>query len=316
MSLIEVRSPGLLTTVQDLGREGFGPMGVSASGAADPVAMRVGNRLVGNAEGAAALEMTLIGGTFSFPERMVVALAGSDFGATLDDKCVEMWSSIEIRPGQTLRMGPTRSGARCYLCVRGGIDVKLSLGSASTHLLSGLGGFEGRALRKADVLRISAAGGSFRTFRKATVAAKAMAHLAPRKILRVTAGPQSDWFSPEAQKAFYAVTRRVGEESNRMGLRLEGIAIAVASGGEMISEGVSLGAVQIPASGLPIILFVEQQTTGGYPKIANVISADLASLGQLKPRDEIRFEQVELETARTLLAEQEKWLTSKELILT
>jgi antagonist of KipI len=316
MSLIEVRAPGLLTTVQDLGREGFGPMGVSASGAADPIALRVGNRLVGNTEGAAALEMTLIGGTFSFPERTVVALVGSDFGATLDDKCVEMWGSIEVRPGQTLRMGPTRSGARCYLCVRGGIDVKLFLGSASTHLLSGLGGFEGRALRKGDVLKISAAGGSFRTFRKANVAAKAMAHLAPRKILRVTPGPQSDWFSPESQKAFYAETYRVGEESNRMGLRLEGVAIAAASSGDMISEGVSLGAVQITVGGSPIILFVEQQTTGGYPKIANVISADLASLGQLKPRDEIRFEQVELETARALLAEQEKWLTSKELILT
>lgn len=316
MSLIEVRAPGLLTTVQDLGREGFGPMGVSASGAADPIALRIGNRLVGNAEGAAALEMTLIGGTFSFPERTVVALTGSDFGAALDDKCVEMWGSIEVRPGQTLRMGPTRSGARCYLCVRGGIDVKLFLGSASTHLLSGLGGIEGRALRKGDVLKISAAGGSFRTFRKTSVATRAMAHLAQRKILRVTAGPQSDWFSPESQKAFYAGTYRVAEESNRMGLRLEGIAIAASSTGEMISEGVSLGAVQIPASGLPIILFVEQQTTGGYPKIANVISADLASLGQLKPRDEIRFERVELEAARTLFVEQEKWLTSKELILT
>jgi antagonist of KipI len=315
MSLIEVRAPGLLTTVQDFGREGFGPMGVSASGAADPVALRVGNRLVGNAEGAAGLEMTLIGGSFLFPERTVVALAGSDFGATLDDKCFEMWSSIEVQPGQTLRMGPTRSGARCYLCVRGGIDVKLFLGSASTHLLSGLGGFEGRALRKGDVLKIGSAGGTFRTFRKASVAAKAMAYLAPRKILRVTAGPQSDWFSPESQKAFYTGSYSVAEESNRMGLRLEGAAIAAARSGEMISEGVSLGGVQIPASGLPIILFVEQQTTGGYPKIANVISADLASLGQLKPRDEIRFVPAELETARTLLAEQERWLASKELIL-
>jgi antagonist of KipI len=314
MSLIEVRAPGLLTTVQDLGREGFGPMSVSASGAADPVSLRIGNRLVGNAESAAGLEMTLIGGTFAFPERTVVALSGSDFGATLDDKCVETWSSMEVRAGQALRVGPTRSGARCYLCVRGGIDVKLFLGSASTHLLSGLGGFEGRALRKGDVLKISAAGGSFRTFRKATVATRAIAHLAPRKILRVTAGPQSDWFSPEARNAFYAGTYRVAEESNRMGLRLEGPAIA-ASSGEMISEGVSLGAVQMTAGGLPIMLFVEQQTTGGYPKIANVISADLASLGQLKPRDEVRFEPVEIETARALLAEQEKWLASKELIL-
>jgi antagonist of KipI len=315
MSLIEVRAPGLLTTVQDLGREGFGPMGVSPSGAADPVALRIGNRLVGNAEGAAGLEMTLLGGTFVFPERAVVALTGANFGGTLDNGSMEMWSSLEVQPGQTLRMGPTRAGARCYLCVKGGIDVKLFLGSASTHLLSGLGGFEGRALRKGDVLRIRAANGGFRTFRKTKVAGRALEKLSPHRVLRVTAGPQSDWFTEEVQKVFYGNTFRVAEESNRMGLRLEGAAISTPFGGEMISEGVSLGAVQITASGLPIILFVEQQTTGGYPKIANVISADLSSLGQLRPRDEIRFERVELDTARALLIEQEKLLASKELIV-
>jgi allophanate hydrolase subunit 2 len=131
----------------------------------------------------------------------------------------------------------------------------------------------------------------------------------------VTAGPQADWFSEGARKIFYTETYRVAEESNRMGLRLEGPAITSAPGGEMLSEGVCLGAVQITSSGLPIILFVEQQTTGGYPKIANVISADLSSLGQLRPRDEVHFELVEMETARALLAEQEKLLASKELIL-
>jgi antagonist of KipI len=315
MSLIEVRSPGLQTTVQDLGREGFGPMGVSPSGAADPIALRIGNRLVGNAEGAAALEMTLVGGTFLFPERSVVALTGSDFGATLDDVAVDMWTSVEVRSGQTLRTGPTRTGARCYLCVRGGIDVKLFLGSASTHLLSGLGGYDGRALRKGDVLRIGTAGGAFRTFRKRGVSGFALKQLLPRRILRVTAGPQSDWFPEEAHKNFYSATYRLAEESNRMGLRLQGPPITSSSSGEMISEGVSLGAVQITAGGLPIILFVEQQTTGGYPKIANVISADFSSLGQLRPRDEIQFEKVEMETARALLAAQEKLFVSKELIV-
>jgi antagonist of KipI len=315
MSLIEVRTPGLLTTVQDLGREGFGPMGVSPSGAADAVALRVGNRLAGNADGAAGLEMTLLGGSFFFREPAVVALTGSDFAPALDDRRVETWSSVEIRAGQTLQLGATRAGARCYLCVRGGIDVGLFLGSASTHLLSGLGGFEGRALRKGDVLKVGRAIEGFRTFRKRNLARRALEKLAPRKVLRVTAGPQSDWFSKEAHELFYRGTYRVTEESNRMGLRLEGAAIASAPGGEMISEGVSLGAVQITASGLPIILFVEQQTTGGYPKIANVISADMSSLGQLRPRDEIRFELVEMETARALLVGQEELLASKELIL-
>ena len=318
MSLIEVRAPGLLTTVQGLGREGFGPMGVSPSGAADAVALRIGNRLVGNTEGAAGLEMTLLGGTFEFSESAVVALTGSDFGAMLDNAAVEMWSSVEIRAGQTLRVGTTRGGARCYLCVRGGIEVKLFLGSASTHLLSGLGGFEGRALRKGDLLRVGTAGGAFRTFQKRMLAARAKEKLPARKALRVTAGPQSGWFPEAAQKSFYEGIYRLAEESNRMGLRLEGPPISTRSsggGGEMISEGVSLGAVQIPASGLPIILFVEQQTTGGYPKIANVISADLSSLGQLRPRDEVRFEQVEMDTARAFFIEQEKLLASKELIL-
>ena len=303
MGVIQVQEPGLFTTVQDLGREGFGPLGVSASGAADAISLRLGNRLVGNAEGAAGLEMTLLGGTFLFPEGAVIALAGSDFGATLDGKPVELWTAFESRPGQRLRLGPTRSGARCYLCVRGGIAVKLFLGSASTHILSGLGGYDGRALRKGDVLNIGAASVSTRERR---LSARALKDLQPRKILRVTPGPQSDWFPESSQRLFFASTYRVAEESNRMGLRLEGVPIPAPAGGRMISEGVALGAVQVPEGGLPIILFVEQQTTGGYPKIANVISGDFHSLGQLRPRDEIRFEQVDWETARALLRKQEE----------
>jgi len=307
MGVIQVQEPGLFTTVQDLGREGFGPFGVSASGAADAVSLRIVNRLVGNAEGAPGMEMTLLGGTFLFPEGAVGALAGSDFGASLDGKPLEMWTAFEARPGQALRLGPTRSGARCYLCVRGGIEVKLFLGSASTHILSGLGGHEGRALRKGDVLNIGAASGSTR---ERSLTAQALKNLSPRKVLRVTPGPQSDWFPEPAQQIFYASTFRVAEESNRMGLRLEGAAIPAPASGEMISEGVALGAVQVPEGGLPIILFVEQQTTGGYPKIANVISADFHSLGQLRPRDEIRFERVEWKTARDLLREQEEFFAS------
>jgi biotin-dependent carboxylase-like uncharacterized protein len=311
MALIEVQEPGLFTTVQDLGREGFGPMGVSASGAADAISLRLGNRLVGNAGGAAGLEMTLAGGTFAFPEGAVLAMTGSDFGATLDGEPIELWRAFEARPGQVLRLGPTHSGARCYLCVQGGIAEKDFLGSASTHLLSGLGGHEGRALRKGDVLKIGAPSGSTR---QRKLSSQALGKMQPRKVLRVTPGPQSDWFPEAAQEIFYASTYRVAEESNRMGLRLEGAPVPAPSRGEMISEGVALGAIQLPDGGGPIILFVEQQTTGGYPKIANVISADFHSLGQLRPRDEIRFERVEWETARDLLREQEKFLDSEELI--
>jgi antagonist of KipI len=312
VSVIQVQSPGLLTTVQDLGRGGFGPLGVSPSGAADPLSLRIGNRLVGNSESAAGLEMTLLGGTFLFPQATTIALTGSDFGATLDGAPLAPWNSTEVRAGQTLRVGSTRSGARCYLSLHGGIIVNPFLGSASTHLLSGLGGYQGRALRKGDALHV---GREITSFRQKTIAARALEQLAPRKVLRVTPGPQSDWFPQSSLRTFYESTYRVAEESNRMGLRLEGHSIARESSGEMITEGVSLGAIQITASGLPIILFVEQQTTGGYPKIANVIAADLHSLGQLRPRDEIRFEQVSWDAARTLLLEQEQLLTSDGLIV-
>jgi len=312
MSVIHVESPGLLTTVQDLGREGFGPLGVSATGAADAVSLRLANRLAANPEDAAGLEMTLLGGTFGFPQGATIALTGSDFGATLDGAPLPLWKSMEVRTGQKLRVGSTRSGARCYLCVHGGIVVKPFLGSASTHLLSGLGGHHGRALRKGDVLHI---GPPTASLEKRAVAAQVLEHLSPRKTLRVTPGPQNDLFPDAAQQLFYRSTYRVAEESNRMGLRLEGPHLTHGPSGEMVTEGVSVGAVQITAAGLPIILFVEQQTTGGYAKIANVIAADLHSLGQLRPRDEIRFEQVDWDIARALLVEQEKLLASDKLIL-
>jgi len=311
MRALIVEAPGLFTTVQDLGRDGFGPMGVSASGAADPISLRIGNRLVGNPEGAAALEMTLVGGTFTFERAAVIAVTGADFGPSLDGIALPMWTSIEIRQGQTLKFGPSRSGARAYLSVQGGIAVELFLGSASTHVLSGLGGFEGRALRKGDRVEVGTANS---IFRKRSLSAAALESLGPRKLIRVTDGPQSDWFAESSWKTFCGNAFRVSEQSNRMGIRLEGPPISLDTSREMITEGVSLGAIQVTRSGQPIILFVEQQTTGGYPKIANVISADLHSLGQLRPRDEIRFERIEMSEARSLLIQQEALLASKELI--
>lgn len=311
MSAIVAEAPGFFTTVQDLGREGFGPLGVSASGAADAISLRIGNRLAGNPDGAAALEMTLVGGAFRFERPAIIAVSGSDFAPSLDGIALPMWSSVEIQEGQTLKFGPSRSGARAYLCIEGGIAVEPFLGSASTHVVSGLGGVEGRPLRKGDRLELGAANSRFR---KRSTSPKGAESLQPRKNIRVTAGPQSDWFSDEAWTIFCGSTFRVTEQSNRMGIRLEGPAIPLNRSREMITEGVSLGAIQVPPSGQPIILFVEQQTTGGYPKIANVISADLHSVGQLRPRDEIRLERIEMSEARSLLMRQEALLASRELI--
>ncbi len=288
---IRVLAPGFLTTVQDLGRYGYAHLGVSASGAADALSLRLANLLAGNEEGAPALEMTLLGGTFEFESETVVALSGSDFGAN-----IPLGGAVTLRPGDIVRCGATRGGARCYLAVRGGIDAPLVLGSASTHVMTSLGG---RPLKKGDLLRAGARVCS-RPKRLASPPPP------PRRLLRATAGPQAEWFDPEP---FYAAAWRVTEESNRMGLRLDGPPLA-RHAGHMLTEGVSLGAVQVPPDGRPILLFVEHQTTGGYPKIANVISADMHSVGQLRPRDEIRFECVSLEQALALLREQEEWLHS------
>jgi biotin-dependent carboxylase-like uncharacterized protein len=292
VSSLRVISPGFLTTVQDLGRFGWAHFGVSASGAADALALRAGNLLTGNAENAAALEMTLVGGAFEFDTDTVVALTGSDFGAGLP-----MWRATEIKAGQTVRCGATQSGARCYLAVRGGIAAAKVMGSASVHLMTGVGG---RALRKGDVLAI----GSEAVRRPRRPGASPLLG-APNEALRVTAGPQAARFHDE----LYAAAWVVSEESNRMGIRLRGPAIPSPSG-HMITEGVPLGAIQVPPDGQPIVLFVEHQTTGGYPKPANVISADFWRLGQLRPRDEVRFEQVTMEGAIELLRDQEQWLYS------
>lgn len=288
--MIRVAAPGLLTTVQDLGRFHHAHFGVSASGAADPLALRAANLLVGNAENAAALEMTLVGGAFEFESAAVIALTGSDFGAGLP-----LWTTLEVRAGQTVRCQATRSGARGYLAVRGGIATPAVMGSRSAHVMTGVGG---RALRKGDRLPIGDA--AVRKPRRAI--ADPPVH-APQAVLRVTAGPQADRFAGELYRGAYTVS----EESNRMGLRLRGPAVPSPPGG-MLTEGVALGAIQAPPDGQPIILFVEHQTTGGYPKPANVISADFWKLGQARPRDIVRFEEVELDRALELLQEQEKWL--------
>ena len=311
MSTLVVEQAGLQTSVQDLGRAGYGSIGVSPSGAADAVSLRLANLLVGNPADAAALEQTLLGGSYLFPEGGVVALAGADFGAALNGQPLEMDMAHAVMPGGRVSLGKTRGGARCYLSIAGGVRVTSVLGSASTHLLSGLGGFKGRALQKGDVLEI---GAPTKRLLRRKLGAKARDAFQPRKTLRVTEGPQFDWFPEVAQSVLLQSRFRVTEESDRMGLRLDGPPMAMGAGKEMISEGVSLGALQVTPVGQAIILFVEQQTAGGYPKIANVIGADLFCIGQLRPRDDIRFEWVTLEEARGIWIEQQRLLNSEEFL--
>lgn len=305
-----VISPGFLTTVQDLGRDHCAHWGISPSGAADAVSLRLGNLLAGNPPDAAALEMTLIGGSFKFERPSIIALAGSDLGATLDNEEVPVWQSVHVKPGQTLRCGLTKSGARCYLCVAGGIIVQPVLSSASTHILAAFGGLGGRLLKAGDALLCSSQRVRL-SVKPRVVRKQVLDALFGRGPIRVTAGPQSDLFAPDAQLKLSTSTYTIKEESDRMGLRLKGPVLNRVINKDITTEGISVGAIQVPPDGEPIILFVEHPTTGGYPKIANVISADLHRVGQRRPRDEINFKFVKHEKAISLLREQEDLLSAK-----
>lgn len=309
MSELLVEAPGFLTTVQDLGRPGYAASGVSASGAADPVALTIGNRLVGNEARAAALEMTIVGGAFRFEDDGVVALTGADPGARLGDRPAAPWRAVTVRAGETLTCTALRGGARAYLCIRGGISVPLVLGSASTHLLTALGGFAGRALRAGDRVPLGTAG--TRAPVRDPIDPSEIPGYRPGDPFRVTPGPQASWFDGHATSILYDSEWRVAEACDRMGIRLEGGRIHMIGPRELVTEGVALGAIQVPPAGAPIVLFVEHQTTGGYPKIANVIAADLARLGTLRPRDSLRFAPVSLTEARALLRAQQEALDAR-----
>ena len=301
---IRVLDPGLLTTVQDLGRYGYSHLGISPGGAADSLAMRIANLLVGNAENAATLEMTLAGVTLEFDEESIVALTGGECNCRVSGEAAPMWQAMRVPAGGVLACGAMKTGARLYLAIQAGLDVQATLGSASTNMAGHFGGLEGRRLRKGDLLVVRKGPNS----RMSVLKPGAVDGLYSREPLRVTRGAQHHWFSVEAFGKLFSCSYTVSEQSNRSGLRLKGESISPRVRSQLLTEGVSLGAIQVPQDEQPIILFVDQQTTGGYPKIANVILADLYRVGQLRPREQVRFTEVAIPEAIRLLREQEEWL--------
>jgi len=302
---LEILRAGLQTTIQDLGRFGAAHLGISASGASDNLAMRIGNLMVGNPENTTVIEMTLTGDTVLFHSNVFIALAGSKFKIDLDDKPFPFWAGTYISAGQVLTIGPTLNGARCYLCVRGGLQVKNIINSTSTHLTSGVGGLNGSILKKGDRI-------AFGNMDQVIQPIKSMKNYPYTDIttVRVTKGLQWDWFDNQNRKLFFQKAYQVSTLSNRMGLRLSGESILSSKGNEIITEGMPLGAIQIPGNGQPILSFVEHQTTGGYPKLANVISADLYKVGQLKPGDQFKFQLIDFPEAEKARLEQENYILS------
>jgi antagonist of KipI len=309
MPYLHIIRPGLLTTVQDGGRWGYQEIGISVSGAMDPRAHRIANALLGNDPSAATLEITLRGPEIEFDEDRVVALCGADFVVTIGDHLVASDVPFKVPQGARLKIGVRSRGSRAYLAIAGGIDVPPLFGSRATHLPSRLGGFEGRALAAGDHLPL---GPSPAAARGRTPRAPAFTLPRGHARLRVLPGPQCERFAPEALDRLQSAPFTVQPASDRMGYRLDGPRIEQAVTTEMISDPSPLGALQIPASGQPILLMADRQTTGGYPKLAVVISADIGLAGQLGPGDTIAFAICTRQEALAALIAQERSLMAIE----
>lgn len=313
---IRVIRPGLLTTIQDIGRYGMQKYGVIVSGAMDFFALRVSNILVGNEEGEAALEITMIGPEIQFEEDALIAICGGNLSPKVNGVEIHEWRPIFIKKGSVLAFERPRSGFRAYLAIAGGLDIPIVMKSRSTYLRAGIGGFHGRSLKEGDVLRLKPLSkkavrrirylhGKLETGSFAAsewyISTDILPDYQPNPIVRAIRGGQFHWFSEESRRLFFTEEFQVTPQSDRMGYRLSGKKLQLSKQQELISEAVTAGTVQVPSDGNPIVLMADRQTTGGYPKIAQVITADLPILAQVRPGAKIRFQEIGLEDAQSLL---------------
>jgi antagonist of KipI len=330
---ITVLKPGLLTTLQDRGRYGCAMLGVGRAGAMDDVAMRLANALVGNSVDAAVLEITLIGPRLRFDEDATIALTGADFPARIDDTHAAMWQPIAVEAGAVLDCGAARHGSRAYLAIAGGFVVEPTLGSVSTDVNARLGGFDGRALREGDVLVVGngaspelGATTSSSGMRGTALAGRTRnAHskgsretwsLDPRPWfdadgetpIRLIRGAHFEALNPASRAALFDAEFRIDKDSNRVGFRLDGPALALAAPLELVSEPLVAGTLQLPPGGQPIALMVEHPTIGGYPRIGQIVTVDLPRLAQRRPGDPVRFAEIDLDAAQTRYLEREREL--------
>jgi len=316
---IRVEQPGMLTTVQDLGRGGHQQEGVPVGGAMDRLAHRVANMLVGNDENAAALEITLLGPSLAFTTDTLIAIGGADLGAHADSVELPPWRPAWVPARTRLGFAGRPSGCRAYLAVGGGIDVPMVLGSRSTFIRGGFGGVEGRALQRGDVLTVAEPGPLSQRIAarvKGSSPSASLAHWSASPLLRPAYGASvvvhllSDVHTPlltdAAREQLFGSEFRLASQSDRMGFRLEGPAMELSQPVELLSEGVAFGTVQLPPGGAPMILMADRQTTGGYPRIACVASIDLPLVAQLRPGDRLRFQPISLREAQAMYLAREQ----------
>ena len=299
----KVIKPGMLSTIQDLGRFGYQKSGIIVGGAMDELALRIGNLLLGNSENEAGLEITLIGPALLFDKEQLIVLTGADLSPSIDGNPVIMWRPTHVPKGALLSFGKPVNGCRSYLLVSGGFRITPALGSCSTYLQAGIGGWEGSALKAGDHIPFKQV---YRSTGKFTWSPDLKLYPKPAKqVIRVIAGPEFNTFSKESIHTFFMQLYTISKENNRMGYRLEGTEIQPVARKEMLSSAVTFGTIQVPPKGKPIILMADCQTTGGYPRIANVITADLSILAQKPTGSEIKFELITLAEGQKYLAYQE-----------
>lgn len=309
--MLQIRKSGLQTSIQDLGRTGFQRYGVIASGVMDPFAHRIANLLVGNAETSPTLEIALSGPAIEFEADHFIAICGGDLSPSLDGKPLLMWRGQFIRKGSVLSFGKPKRGARSYLAIAGGFDVPSVMGSYSTYLRAGIGGFNGRALKKGDLLNTLPVPAEHldalvRTHDQSPDWLIPPVRYHQQPIVRMIPGRQFPLFDEASRMRIFQEPFTVSSDSDRMGYRLEGPTLALEQPQELISEAVAFGSIQVPADGNPIILLADRQTTGGYPKIGQVASVDLPLISQLKPGESLKFRHISAGDAQQLYIEQEQ----------
>ena len=315
--MITVLKPGLLTTVQDLGRPGYQQYGIVVGGAVDAFAARVANAILGNDDNAAVLEMAQTGPGLRFEQAALVAWCGADFDAQVGGEPLPRERAVRVAAGETINFGLARSGLRAWLAVAGGIDVPLVLGSRSTYRRAGIGGHEGRKLVAGDNLKTAAPAEMPRQMLAALTAAgrraatwsvrpETLGRPAPAGTVRALRGPEWSWFASHAQRQFFAVKWEATNEADRMGVRLHGPELALAEPREMISSAVNTGVVQVPEAGQPIVLLPSRQSVGGYPRLAAVVATDIGRCAQLRPGDKVRFREITLAEAHELYTARER----------
>lgn len=304
---IKVIKGGMLSTIQDLGRHGYRKDGIIVSGAMDTLALQIGNLLLGNEIAEAGLECTLVGPKLLFETDQLVAITGGDLSPAVDGQPVKMWRPLFIPKGATLSFGATVKGCRTYLTVFGGFDLQEVLGSYATYLKAGFGGYKGRALKNEDELLFK------KVYKKKGDAFNWSADLRLYPDLedhdiRVIKGPEFDLFTDQSISGLFKENYVISKAADRMGYRLEGEILQMRKPKEMLSSAVAFGTVQVTPDGSAILLMADHQTTGGYPRILQVITADLTKLAQMQTAQQIRFRLVTLTAAREALLQREKQL--------